>query len=174
MRKFAQIIDEKTGLCNVATGNDNEYYKSIGFEYLNVIQSDVDNNWYLADKCPQKSLEDVKAEKLKEALDGANDYIENKAVYRYDENNTIEATDGNIGKLTAYALGLSSATLKTVQWTSKEDNVLTLTLNDVLQILTGLGKVQSNVWNKKYIDIKNRIEDATTIKKVEGIEVNYE
>ena len=55
MIKYAQLINEETGLCSVGTGTNTEFYKSIGMVELDVQQSDIDNAWYLAEKCPMKS-----------------------------------------------------------------------------------------------------------------------
>ena len=65
MIKYARVVDTETGQCDVAFGTDNAYYESIGMSLLNVEQSDVDNKWYLADKCPHKTEE----EKAKERED---------------------------------------------------------------------------------------------------------
>ena len=121
----------------------------------------------------ENHLREVKTSKLKEALDGAKSFIENEACYQFDENNSIEATDGNIGKLTAYALGFSTGTMQEVQWTSKEDNVLTLDVDDLNNILIGIGAIQSFVWNVQYIQYKQAIEAATTAEEVESIEIVY-
>lgn len=118
-------------------------------------------------------LREVKETKMKEALDGAKSFIENEACYQFDENNSIEATDGNIGKLTAYALGFSTGTMQEVQWTSKEDNVLMLDPDDLNRILIGIGAIQSFVWNVQYIQYKQAIETATTAEEVEAIEIVY-
>lgn len=65
MIKFAQLINEETGLCNVGTGTNVDFYKSIGMIELDVQQSDVDNNWYLVDKCPMKTDEQKGLEEKK-------------------------------------------------------------------------------------------------------------
>ena len=57
MIKFAKVINNETGLCEVGLGTDAEFYISIGMELLNVQQSDVDGNWYLVEKCPMKTYE---------------------------------------------------------------------------------------------------------------------
>lgn len=121
----------------------------------------------------EQKIAELKAQKYNEALTGAKDFIDNEAVYRFDENNTIEATDGNIGKLTAYALGFTTGTIEVVYWTSKEDNVLELNQEDLLNVLTGLGAIQSNVWNVQFIAYKQAIDAAQTIEEVEEIEINY-
>lgn len=120
-----------------------------------------------------EELQKAKNAKYNEALVGAKNYIENEAVYQYDENNSIEATDGNIGKMTAYALGFQTGTIQSVSWTSKEDNVLILNAEDVLRILEGLGSIQAIVWNIKFVAYKNAIENAETIEEVQAITINY-
>lgn len=62
MIKYAIIQDELTGLCNVGIGTDDDYYISIGMRLMDVEQSDIDDNWYLADKCPMKSEEEKELE----------------------------------------------------------------------------------------------------------------
>lgn len=58
MIKYAKLINKQTGLCNIGIGTNVEFYKSIGMELLDVQQSDIDNNWYLIEKCPTKTNED--------------------------------------------------------------------------------------------------------------------
>ena len=57
MIKYAKIINQETGLCEVGLGTNISFYQSIGMEQLDVQQSDIDNTWYLADKCPMKTDE---------------------------------------------------------------------------------------------------------------------
>lgn len=57
MIKYAKIINQETGLCEVGYGTDVSFYKSIGMLPLDVQQSDIDNYWYLAEKCPMKTDE---------------------------------------------------------------------------------------------------------------------
>ena len=62
MLKYAQIVDKKTGLCNVGLGDDIVFYVDMGFELLDVEQSDIDGLYYLADKCPKKTEEQKELE----------------------------------------------------------------------------------------------------------------
>ncbi len=57
MIKYAKVIDEQTGFCQVGEGTNIEFYQSIGMTELDVQQSDIDNNWYLTEKCPMKTDE---------------------------------------------------------------------------------------------------------------------
>ena len=65
MIRYAQLINEDTGLCSIGTGTNIDFYKSIGMTELDVQQSDVDNNWYLIDKCPMKNDEEKELEEKK-------------------------------------------------------------------------------------------------------------
>lgn len=58
MIKYAKIINKETGLCDVGLGTNADFYKSIGMQELDVKQSDIDNKWYLAEKCPMKTEEE--------------------------------------------------------------------------------------------------------------------
>lgn len=62
MQKYARIINKKTGLVEVGLGLNAEFYESIGMTLMLVQQSDIDGNWYLADKCPMKTDEQKKYE----------------------------------------------------------------------------------------------------------------
>ncbi len=52
MIKYAKVINENTGLCDVGLGTNATFYTSIGMISLDVEQSEIDNQWYLAEKCP--------------------------------------------------------------------------------------------------------------------------
>jgi hypothetical protein len=51
MKKFAKIINNETGKCAVGTGTNEDFYKSIGMEIMDVEQA-FDGNWYLAGRVP--------------------------------------------------------------------------------------------------------------------------
>lgn len=58
MIKYAKIINKESGLCQVGVSTNIEFYKSIGMTELDVQHSDVDNQWYLTEKCPMKTDEE--------------------------------------------------------------------------------------------------------------------
>lgn len=49
MIKYAEIINNKTGLCSIGSGTNSEFYKSIGMTELDVTQSYIDGQWYLTE-----------------------------------------------------------------------------------------------------------------------------
>lgn len=62
MIKYAKLINKETGLCEVGLGTNADFYKSIGMIQIDVKQSDIDNNWYLTEKCPTKTEEQKQQE----------------------------------------------------------------------------------------------------------------
>ena len=58
MLKYAKIINEETGLCEVGMGTNVEFYQSLGMVMLDVEQSEKDNAWYLEEKCPHYTPEE--------------------------------------------------------------------------------------------------------------------
>lgn len=51
MIKYARITDPEKGLCTVGIGTDEEFYKSIGFELMEV-EEGFDGNWYISGFAP--------------------------------------------------------------------------------------------------------------------------
>lgn len=65
MYKYVKF-DENSGLCTeVEMGTNTEFYKSIGMVRKDVEQSEIDNHWYLKDKCPHYTDEEKEAQKEK-------------------------------------------------------------------------------------------------------------
>lgn len=127
---------------------------------------------------PAEVLRQAKQNKYNEAVSKANEYIQSgNALYEFETGKHIEATDGNIGKFTAYALAYVTGQLEpadTVVWNTKEDETVELTQEQVQSILIGLGAVQAAVWTVKYPAYITAINEAETVEEVEAIEVNYE
>lgn len=66
MLKYANLIDENTGLCDVGIGTNTEYYKTLGMTELDVKQSEVDGQWYLTEKLDTTEYQTALSEKQKE------------------------------------------------------------------------------------------------------------
>lgn len=73
MKKYAQIIDNKTKLCNVGIGTNEKFYKSIGMELLDVEQA-YNGQWYLEGYAPSQPLEELKEKKLDELTAAGHQY----------------------------------------------------------------------------------------------------
>lgn len=122
----------------------------------------------------EKQLVKLKNEKYTEAKEKAYMYLESgEALYEFEEGKHIEATDGNIGKFTAYALGFMSGSTSPVVWSTKEDETVLLNAEQVTDILQGLGAVQAQVWTVKFTDYVTEINEAETIEEVQNIIIDY-
>ena len=53
MLKYAKLVNEETKQCQVGIGDNIDFYKSLGFELLDVEQA-YDGSWYLSGHCPIK------------------------------------------------------------------------------------------------------------------------
>jgi predicted S18 family serine protease len=53
VEKYAKVIDEDVKICIVGLGNDEEYYKRLGFHLLDVEQA-YNGVWYLSGYAPGK------------------------------------------------------------------------------------------------------------------------
>lgn len=62
MIKYAKVINQETGLCEVGEGTNDVFYQSIGMTQQDVQQSDIDGEWYLTSMCPMKTDEQKELE----------------------------------------------------------------------------------------------------------------
>ncbi|WP_405316524.1 hypothetical protein [Faecalibacillus faecis] len=141
-------------------------YALEGDEYIKV---DAE---YIAQK-----LQEAKEKKYNEANNGAKFFLESgNALFEFEEGKHIEATDGNIAKLTAYALAFVTGQLQPtdkVVWNTKEDETVELSQEQIVTIINGLGTVQALVWSVQFPRYVQMIETAETIEEVETIEIVY-
>ena len=126
----------------------------------------------------EEKLEKAKEAKYNEANTKAHEYLDGgNALFEFEEGKHIEATDGNIAKMTAYALAYITGQLQptdTVVWNTKEDETVELNQEQIGLILVGLGQVQATVWAVKFPAYVQAIEEATTIEEVNAIIIDYE
>lgn len=119
----------------------------------------------------------AKQAKYNEANSKAKEYLDSgNALFELEEGKHIEATDGNIAKMTAYALAYITGQLQptdTVVWNTKEDETVELNQEQIGLILAGLGQVQALVWAVKFPAYVQAIEQAETVEEVNGIVIDY-
>ena len=122
----------------------------------------------------EKQLNIAKTDKYNEINNGARTYLESgEALFEIEEGKHIEATDGNIAKLSAYALSFMTGVQSEVYWNTKEDETIALNQEQLTQALIGLGEVQATVWNAKFPYYLKQLENATTVEEVKAITVDY-
>lgn len=184
MIKYAKVINEQTGLCEVGIGTNSKFYKSIGMKEQDVSQSDIDGKWYLSDKCPMKSdetkLAEAKETKTNEATDKAYSFENKDALITVNATNMtsytsdtyhIEATLTNNIKLSAYAQSLDETSV--IPWNTKE-NVNILLNKAACTTLTGLmSQLNAKLWTVDFPAFLTQIEAAQSVEDVEAIEIIY-
>lgn len=125
-------------------------------------------------KTDEENLNEIKTSKYNEINNGARIYLESgNALFEIEEGKHIEATDGNIAKLSAYALSFMTGVQEVVYWNTKEDETIALNQEQLTQALMGLGEVQATVWNVKFPYYLKLLELATTVEEVKAITVDY-
>ena len=136
-----------------------------------------DGKYRFIEDIQDELLQEAKESKYFEANQKAKEYLESgNALYELTQTRHIEATDGNIGKLTAYALGYVTGLYKptdSVYWNTKEDETIALSQEELGEVLSGLGQVQANVWNIQYPQYLAQIESAKTAQEINSIDVEY-
>lgn len=175
MFKYAKIINQQTGLCEVGVGTNTQFYNSIGMSYLDVSQSDVDNCWYLSEKCPQKAeeqkLSEAKIIKQAENTRLAKLAVENgHVVFKGAE---FETNAQTVGDLTAAMLLMQASGLETYLWLSKDDQSISLSIEDFGTLGGLIAEFKNTIWQEKYLAYKSAIEQAETIAAVENIVIEY-
>lgn len=55
---YCKVLDENTGEVQLGAGCDDEFYIEIGMEKRDVELSEIDEKWYLAEKCPHYTPEE--------------------------------------------------------------------------------------------------------------------
>lgn len=87
--------NEDNGLCTeVAFGTNTEYYKTHGFVSKDVEQSEIDNHWYLKDKCPHYTDEEKEAQKEKKGSEEKEQELQ-KAIEELGKEMTKAVLSGN-------------------------------------------------------------------------------
>lgn len=184
MIKYAKVINNETGLCEVGTGTNSKFYKSIGMKELDVSLSDINGQWYLSDKCPMKSdetkLTEAKEAKTKEATDKAYSFENKDALItvsatnmmsRSSETYHIEATLTNNIKLSAYAQSLDETSV--LPWNTKENVNVLLNKAACTALTSIMSQLNAKLWTVDFPTFLAQIEAAQTVEDVEAIEIVY-
>ena len=85
----------------------------------------------------------------------------------------FETNAQTVGDLTATMLLMQASGLETYDWLSKDDKVVTLTLEDFGTLGGLIAAFKNVVWSIKYLYFKSLIEAATTPSEVDDIVIDY-
>ena len=171
MIKYARIMDEETGICEVGLGTDTAFYEEIGMTLQDVELSEINEQWYLKDKCPHYSdaekLEQAKQQKISE-----NDTVRDATLIQgvtYQNILFDSDTDQKINLLATVSVMPDGAT---VEWFGMNNDSLVCTKEDLMNIGNLIIALHSFCWNKNAM-IKEEINNAQTIEEVENIKIDY-
>lgn len=176
MIKWAKISNPDTGICDVGLGTNSEFYASIGMTEMDVKQSDVDNCWYVADKCPMKS-ETQKIEEARKAKIEANQVALDNARSSHVFTVEIQGQQCDFDTTSKTQADLNSAAISASMgqpwlWTTNNRISLMLTAEDIQTIsATYMTVVNNDI--KKWTYFDEVIENATTLEEVEAIRIDY-
>ena len=171
MKKYAQIIDNETKLCNVGIGTNEEFYKSIGMELLDVEQG-YNGLWYLQGYAPSQNIDDLKASKLSE-LTSITSKFDNQLV------NTDMIINSSLGFVINADLrsqnnlrGLIAVGVEPVNFVTADNSVQSLTLEQLNILLNECALNGQSLYLQKW-EYKARIENAQTKEELEAIELKF-
>lgn len=172
MLKYCFIKNEKTGLVQLGVGCPDEYYIEIGMKQRDVEQSETNGQWYLTELCPhytdKQKLENAKNTKIQD-----NDILRDEALNRGVTYNNILFDSDTDQKANILGAVLQMSDTDTIEWFGMNNDSMTCTKQDLLNIGGLITALHSFVWNRN-AEIKEQIKEAKTIEEVENIEVNYE
>ena len=171
MKKYAQIIDNETKLCNVGTGTNNDFYKSIGMELLDVEQA-YDGSYYLKGYAPTKALSELKSEKLSEltAITSKfdNQLVNNEMIIKSSLGFTINADLRSQNNLR----GLITIGIEPVNFVTAGNSVQSLSLEQLNVLLKEAIKNGENLYKTKW-ELRNRILNSSSVEELNGIKFNF-
>lgn len=171
MKKYAQIIDNETKLCNVGTGTNNDFYKSIGMELLDVEQA-YDGSYYLKGYVPTKSLSELKSEKLSEltAITSKfdNQLVNNEMIINSSLGFSINADLRSQNNLR----GLIAIGIEPVNFVIADNSVKSLTLEQLNVLLSECAQNGQHLYLLKW-QYREQIEQAQTAEELNAIEFNF-
>ena len=116
-------------------------------------------------------LQQLKAQKQQENTDKAKLAVENgHVVFKGAE---FETNAQTVGDLTATMLLMQASGIETYLWLSKDDQPISLSIEDFGTLGGLIAEFKNTIWQEKYIAYKTQIEQAETIAAVENIVIEY-
>lgn len=168
---------QENGKClDVGEGTNTERYKAFGMVERDVEKSEIDNCWYLTEKCPhytdEEKLEKAKTEKLVE-LTSITSKFDNQLV------NTDMIIKSSLGFSINADLrsqnnlkGLIAVGVEPVNFMTADNSVQSLTLEQLNTLLNECALNGQSLYLQKWA-YKARIENAQTKEELEAIELKF-
>ena len=172
MKKYAIIIDEDAKVCEVGLGDNVEFYKSLGFEEMEVEQA-YDGGWYVLGYAPQKPLEIYKQEKHAELQTLKNQKLSEfrykDKVYQIDEGSKVNLN----GKISAILLAQSTETpITQVNWIAKDNTITQFSTAEFLAFSQAIASYIETILFKND-QLRNAINKAKSLEALNKINLNF-
>ena len=158
MIKYAKVINQLTKECQVGLGKNSLFYKSLGFQELDVEQGS-DGLWYLIGYAPKRSLEELKQAKKAwinstrdEKEQGGFEYL--GRVFDSDQVSCIRM----MGARDALALAPEAVT---ITWTCQDNSTIELNHSQLSGLVAALAS-WSNECHQKAAQLKAQADAAET------------
>ena len=168
---YAKIINNETKQCDVGTGTNTEFYKSIGMVDMEVEQA-YDGSYYLKGYAPIQNLDELKSEKLLE-LTAITSKFDNQLV------NTDMIIKSSLGFSINADLrsqnnlrGLIAVGVEPVNFVTADNSVQSLTLEQLNVLLNECALNGQSLYLQKW-EYKAQIENAQTKEELETIELKF-
>ena len=165
MKKYARIIDETLKKCVVGVGSNENFYKSIGMQEMDVEQA-YDGNWYISGYAPKQSLEELKIIK-REEVNRARDTKEQGGFAYLGKVFDSDSISCQRISCAAQAFSQADDSAKIV-WTCQDNSTIELNKAQLLGLVVALAQ-HSNACHEEATAIKKKIDTAQTIEELEAI-----
>ena len=172
MKKYAIIIDEDTKVCEVGLGDNVEFYKSLGFEEMEVEQA-YDGGWYVLGYAPQKPLEAYKKEKLDQLQSIKNQKLKEFSykdkIYQIDESSKVNIN----GKISAILLSQNTeAPIQSVNWIAKDNSITQFSTAEFLAFSQAIASYIETILFKND-QLRTAINKAKSLEALNKINLNF-
>ena len=168
---YAKIINNETKQCDVGTGTNIDFYKSLGMVDMEVEQA-YDGSYYLKGHAPSQPLEELKEKKLDELTAAGhqfdNQLVNNEMIIKSSLGFSINADLRSQNNLR----GLIAVGVEPVNFVAADNSVQSLTLEQLNILLNETIKNGENLYKTKW-KLRNKILNSSTIEELNSIEFKF-
>ena len=168
---YAKIINNETKQCDVGTGTNIDFYKSLGMVDMEVEQA-YDGSYYLKGYAPSPSMDELKASKLSEltAITSKfdNQLVNNEMIINSSLGFSINADLRSQNNLR----GLIAVGVEPVNFVTADNSVQSLTLEQLNVWLKEAIKNGENLYKTKW-SLRDRILNSSSVEELEAIELKF-
>lgn len=173
MIKYAKLLNKETGRCEVGLGTNSQFYKSIGMSEMEVEQSDLNNEWYLSEKCPKKSDEQKHKEAIASKLADINEAKEKAfkegIIFKgahFDCDDRAQDRTGN------RLLLLQAMPVETLEWLDYDYKPVEMSASDFQALCAAIFE------RVQFIEFKtgqllNGVSEAASLEELDNLDINF-